>query len=390
MLSLDIRTIFTVTGLMACLLSLIICFQRHSYPASINGMGEWALAPLAGFVATVMLRLRGVLPDILSVGVGNVMLFLGAGVMLSGTVRFFGQSLHRHYFFALALLSLFSVWWLSSSMGHYADRIVFVCVVMSVLSVWHAWVIGRELQQSFATRFTVAVLLLHTAILLTRAATVFDEPGLVELYSNSPLQVAYLASFSFCLLLEMIGLVLMASERVRKELQQLLRQDSLTGVLTRRALFEDGESEILRSRRNGSCLSVLMLDLDGFKAINDRFGHHTGDLILTDFARRASLMLRRPSQLGRYGGEEFAALLPDTGLCEAQLVAERILASVTTDPRLPACTVSIGIATCLPQSGETLTSLLNRADEGLYRAKAQGRNRVEFGIAPPLASHSSV
>jgi diguanylate cyclase (GGDEF)-like protein len=197
------------------------------------------------------------------------------------------------------------------------------------------------------------------------------------------IQGLYLGSFGLGLLLLSIGGILMASERLRAELENLASKDSLTGALTRRAFFELAENEMARSQRNGSPLSVLCLDLDHFKSINDQHGHQMGDRVLSDFVLRAQSMLRRPAIFARFGGEEFVTLLPDTDRQEALLVAERIRASTTVQPGVPVCRVSIGVASYHPAASETLSQLINRADTALYRAKALGRNRVEE--APPFA-----
>ena len=374
---LDVRTIVAITGVMACLMALVLHFQRRSYPASIQGLDHWTAAPLLAFASVVFFGLRGIIPDALSITAGNTLLFLAVGVQLSGTSRFFGQPLPRLFFPALLAASLIVLWWVGIHPGQYADRIVFICLVLSALYVWHALVIWRQPVQSFASRFTFTVLALLTLVMLTRAVTTLHAPP-ASLFDRTPIQMIYLVSLSFGLLLLTIGAVLMASERVRQELQELVTHDSLTGALTRRALFDMGESELLRSRRNGTPLSVLMLDLDHFKAINDQHGHGVGDRVITDFVQRAHTQLRRPSILGRYGGEEFVAVLPDTDSRQAMAVAERIRSSATLQSDLPRCQVSIGVASTSPQGTETLTALIDRADAALYRAKELGRNRVEL------------
>ena len=243
----------------------------------------------------------------------------------------------------------------------------------------HAVVIARQAGQSFASRFMLVVLVLLTVVVVIRAATALHYPPVGGLFAPSPIQVLYIISYSFGMLLLTIGAVLMASEGLRRELEHLITHDSLTGALTRRALLDQGESERARGRRRGGSLSALMLDLDHFKLVNDTHGHRVGDMVLSDFVQRAQGQLRRPAVFGRYGGEEFVALLPDTDEAEACRVAERIRCSVTSDPALPVCQVSVGVASMQADGDETLASLIDRADAGLYRAKHLGRNRVEVG-----------
>jgi diguanylate cyclase (GGDEF)-like protein len=133
-------------------------------------------------------------------------------------------------------------------------------------------------------------------------------------------------------------------------------------------------------------MALLMLDLDHFKAVNDQHGHLVGDQVILNFVARTSSLLRQIDSFGRYGGEEFIVLLPETNPSEAMVVAERIRAAVATPNELPAYTVSIGVTT-RSYGDTTVDELLARADKALYQAKANGRNRVE--IARLNATESS-
>jgi diguanylate cyclase (GGDEF)-like protein len=180
------------------------------------------------------------------------------------------------------------------------------------------------------------------------------------------------------ILLVTIGLILMATDRLRAELEHLASHDALTGVLNRRVILQICAEELERSQRYGHPMSLMMMDLDHFKAVNDTHGHQAGDRLLADFARNAAALLRKPDRLGRYGGEEFIVALPETSLADASTVAQRFLQAMPASAPEPHCTVSIGLAASTG-SNETLDSLLARADAALYRAKELGRNRIELG-----------
>lgn len=154
--------------------------------------------------------------------------------------------------------------------------------------------------------------------------------------------------------------------------------DELTGLLSRREIMRILEVEIARVSRQSTPLSIMMLDLDHFKSINDNFGHQVGDATLKTAADSFSIFLRKTDFIGRIGGEEFLIVLPDTKLNDAYELAERIrlvLEKHTVQaPSVPACTASIGIAQCQP--ADNLNSLILRADEALYQAKSKGRNCV--------------
>lgn len=164
------------------------------------------------------------------------------------------------------------------------------------------------------------------------------------------------------------------------ELERLAFNDPLTGLLNRYRLTELATAEISRCRRHGRCLSLLMLDLDRFKLVNDRLGHAAGDAALRQVALTCAATLRKGDLLGRWGGEEFVALLPETDAAGARHLAERLRAAVGTqsvcqDNVSMQITVSIGVAELTPED-EELSNLLARADEALYAAKQAGRNLV--------------
>jgi diguanylate cyclase (GGDEF)-like protein len=160
----------------------------------------------------------------------------------------------------------------------------------------------------------------------------------------------------------------------------LARTDALTGLPNRRAFDEALDREVARAERAGAPLAVLALDLDRFKAVNDRWGHAAGDAALVAAAARARGALREGDLLARVGGEELAALLPGAGLEAAREAGERVRAAIASAPVQAdgasfAVTVSVGVAALAP--GERGAALLARADERLYAAKRGGRDRVE-------------
>lgn len=167
------------------------------------------------------------------------------------------------------------------------------------------------------------------------------------------------------------------SDAVR-QLEKLAETDGLTGLYCRRRFMELAKSEVLRSLRYGAALSLIMLDLDHFKSINDRFGHHAGDVALTALAAYLDNTKRANDIIGRLGGEEFAILLPETTLEDARVVAERIRSgiaaiSLNDSGNSFGMTASIGI---VQLKSDSLDELMSRADGFMYQAKAQGRNRI--------------
>jgi len=165
------------------------------------------------------------------------------------------------------------------------------------------------------------------------------------------------------------------------------RVDPLTGVFSRRAFNEAAETEMQRALRYGQPLSLIMVDIDHFKQVNDTYGHTTGDSVLASFAATLAQEVREVDVIGRLGGEEFAVLLPNTDVTEALRVAERMRLAVASgnlqaDGELLRYTASFGVAAFDPRE-LSLNRFIDRADAALYEAKRSGRNRVELAPALP-------
>lgn len=173
-----------------------------------------------------------------------------------------------------------------------------------------------------------------------------------------------------------------AEKRLAAELERQANTDPLTGLFNRRFLLERLKEEAARVRRYHRRLCLMLIDLDNFKKVNDRFGHLTGDDVLTRSAAEIRRTIRVADIAARYGGEEFCVLLPETGLSKARALAERLRRRLEShahrshDGQALQVTCSIGVAAC-DEAGEGVTGLLKRADDALYAAKSAGRNRVE-------------
>lgn len=169
-------------------------------------------------------------------------------------------------------------------------------------------------------------------------------------------------------------------ERITERLVFLSRTDMLTDIANRRAFMEGLTEEYRRARRYGHPFTLLMIDLDHFKTVNDRYGHEGGDAALKAFSHTIKPLLRETDQFARMGGEEFAILLPETALDEAMQLAERIgraVAAISVNCRRGSfgITASIGVSELQPQDADP-EEALSRADKALYTAKEEGRNRV--------------
>ena len=234
-----------------------------------------------------------------------------------------------------------------------------------------------------AVRFVLGIYLFYMGPLLLGLLTIRDVPAvLTNQFFLLSTMVVTVASQHHRRRLERREFESQAAQqRLLAEVQQMATTDALTGLHNRRQFFKLGEDEIERARRYRHPISVLMLDIDHFKAVNDNYGHSVGDQVLAATARRMLAALRRSDIAGRYGGEEFAMVLPETdAVAAAQVVGERLREAIAGLPvdtsagplRL---TVSVGVAR-VRTGRESLLDALTRADAALYAAKRAGRNQV--------------
>jgi diguanylate cyclase (GGDEF)-like protein len=201
-------------------------------------------------------------------------------------------------------------------------------------------------------------------------------------------------------------LVCQLTYRTTRELKRIcfLEQETITdpllGISNRRCLDRRLQEEVLRARRHKLDLSLLMVDIDHFKRVNDTWGHQIGDLVLQHMAQLILGVLRQTDILARFGGEEFVILLPHTPEPEAYKLAERLRHTIEQTPLLMAAgngrlpelyaTVSIGSACLRPDEEDDASSLLERGDKAMYRAKQEGRNRVVRCLARAMAEHGEI
>ena len=374
MTQLDPRSLIAMAGLMAALMAVVLYFMRRYYPPSIQGIGYWASAPLMWLVATVMFSGRGVFPGLFSMVVANTLLLVGTTAFYIGCRRFLGHGGGWRLWGSVAALSALLFAWLTYGYSSYPLRLGSFTALMICIHAANLRFLLRHGGKRFPVRLVEVVLVLHIAVLAVRLSTTLVGRAGNDLMEPSLYQTLYIGAYVLTVLMLSIGAVLMATDRLTTELNHLATHDALTHTLNRRALLDRFEEELARSQRTGKGPALMMLDLDHFKAVNDTRGHQHGDAVLVHFVQRAQAVLRRPDRLGRYGGEEFVVLLPETGAQNAQAVAQRIHAAATSGHALD-CQLSIGLTTWLgPQ--DTLDAMLARADKALYQAKAQGRNQT--------------
>ncbi|WP_371325255.1 GGDEF domain-containing protein [Dechloromonas sp. ZY10] len=377
----DPRTFLLVANLFGILCAFVLWVQARSFPDDIQGLRDWARAVVLIGCASGLASMRGHLPDLLSIVGASALLLFGQLLLIIGLQRYAGQPpTWRPALDAIGAV-LFLTLWLTYGSSHYQGRLLIMGLAHIGLFSFGALLAWQARPAGFGNRFLAGFFVLGVIVALWRIATLPTNVAQSDdTFDHNLIQQAYLAMFSLGVLGLSIGFILLANERLRVELEFLATRDPMTGALNRRAFFTRANIEWARSQRARRPLAAIASDIDFFKKVNDTYGHHIGDLVIKDFARRAGEQLRLPDVLARFGGEEFVILLPETGLSEAKKVAERIRREIEQQrsSELPAYTVSLGVAACFGQESDRadLENLLTAADEALYRAKQSGRNRV--------------
>jgi len=399
--ALDLPTLIAVVAFVSALSGLVLLLSWLQN-RSVRALALWAAAFAVGAVGVALIAARGDIPDAWSIVVANAAIATGYGLMWAGVRNFDGRPVAGPVVFGGAV-----IWLLACQIeAVYASpptRTAVMAAILAFYSLLSAWEFWRGRNERLLSRLPVILfLLIHAAVLITRIPLAHALPLPTDseqirsgLWTFIILEAVFVA-FCFPYLLE--GIV---KERIVLLYRHASLSDPLTGVDNRRAFLERAGKMLQRSRFDGSPAALLLFDLDKFKSVNDTFGHHVGDRVLTAFCGIATGALRPNDLFGRLGGEEFASFLPGASLDKAVEVAERIRArfeavetfGVAATALAP--TVSVGVATSFDYGGD-LTAMMMAADRALYDAKAKGRNRVERAgrvaevqIAPAHAELSS-
>jgi diguanylate cyclase (GGDEF)-like protein len=241
---------------------------------------------------------------------------------------------------------------------------------------------------SLSCRFTEYIFWAMAGMTLARlVGTIYFPPA--SSLSPGALNAAVFLAYAGFIIVSTLGIMWMEIESLQSDLVRAARFDSLTGLYNRGTFLEEFEREVSRCVRGAPAFSLAMFDLDRFKRLNDEFGHPFGDRVLKSFADVLRAGIRKHDTVGRYGGEEFALLMPNTGKETALRVAERLrrdleARGITVDGKRIDVTVSGGVS-AFGEEGEDWDALLIAADRALYEAKNAGRNRIVSASTPGTA-----
>ena len=382
-MNLDPRTMLIMIAALSLMLSGLLALAGL-HAGSVRGGRHWALANLCISIGLgfSMLQLTPENAGGWIIG-GSVLFAAGSGLQFAGIQAF----MEKPPDWRIPLIALFAVLlqaaWFTLAQPNIVARSVLNDLIFAAVDAASARMLLIPVRQPLRTAcwltgFSFSALAL---MFFFRAMALMLLPSLhYTLYAHLFVNSAMLFVGSIMQLCLTFGFVLMLNYRLADELQHLAARDFLTGAFNRRSLENEAERLIESCSRRGEKLAVMMIDVDRFKDINDRYGHAAGDEVLRRLAVVANGVIRSGDYFARYGGEEFCVLLHAVTAEQAWVLAERLRETYAGMPvrfgkEAIRSTISIGIAEAGP--GITLASLFSRADEALYRAKQEGRNRVE-------------
>src|ERR1700690_274220 len=310
-MSLDVNTLFMVTIYVEAILGLLLLFAWVQNTA-IRAVAWWGFAHLIRAASVVLFGMYGTAPELITIDLANALLFTAYAVTWTGARVFDGRPAEPVYLVTGAVL-----WLLVCRLPVLADAVDTRSLIASGIITSYTWLTAYEFwrgrSEPLVSRWpAIFMLFAHGALFLLRtplAAMLPWSPG-NHMFGSVWLTVLSFEALLFTISIAFI-LLAMAKERTEFRHRTAAPVDPLTGISNRRAFLQDGESQLRRQVTDPRPIAVMLLDLDNFKSINDRFGHAIGDRVLQLFANVAGNCVRRADLFGRLGGEEFAAMLVD-------------------------------------------------------------------------------
>jgi diguanylate cyclase (GGDEF)-like protein len=399
LMTLDVHTLFLVTVYVEAILGLLLLFVWAQNMA-LRAVCWWGFAHLIRLVSIGLFGMYGEVPDIVSIDLANALLFTAFAATWTGARVFDGRPVEPVYLVTGAVL-----WLLICRLPILADNVDARALIASSIITAYTWLTAYEFwrgrSEALVSRWpAVFMFFAHGALYILRTPLVAMLPSAAandSLFASVWMTV--LSTESLLLTISSAFILLaMAKERTELRHRTAAMVDPLTGIANRRSFMQDAALMAKQHIADPRPTAVLLIDLDHFKSINDRFGHALGDRVLEIFTDAARKSTRGSDLIGRLGGEEFVAMLIDTNRDKAVEVAERIRESFAqmaqeVDGRAVCATVSIGLVHTEAPALD-LPELLAQADQALYCAKERGRNRVEIAsldmmVARPTAADAA-
>lgn len=378
---LSVPTLFVVFVVNFLAIGVVWSYVARSYP-NFEAARYWCAMALIAAVGAGTSLMRGHVDPLIPILLGNGLIIFACCTGMMGIKRFYGKPVSWLPAIVItgtsvSCLAVFTVW---------HDDIVARMMIYSTGQTLPLLLSLKDLLRrenrpvSPGARMAVSITILIAVVHAVRSlAAVFQITGPVELIELNQFQAVMIVLLVFAAMSWNFGFMLMAIDRLRAEVASLAMFDDLTGSANRRQLLARLEEECARSDRAMQPFAVLVIDLDGFKEINDGYGHAAGDECLRMFTRAVQARLRTGDLLARIGGDEFCVVLPSTTLREAAIVARQIVETCRDECAqwngVPiSLSASVGVAQWRPEIGRQAGRLIAEADQALYIAKKDGKN----------------
>ncbi len=388
LLLLDVRTLAFASSVSGFLMAATM-FGIYLAGLRSRALIDWAIAGLGfglGYLLGHILQTLEVPVPVWAVAsLANSLIGFGHGMVLVGIQRYLGRRSWFWPMLAVVAFMFLSVFVLPELRESLRWRVILQSGFYILLGFYAGgllWRVRRPGMRLFH-RAAAVVIMLFAALLALRFGYALISPALTTSFVSDPFQIGiFVVSMIYGYALTM-ALVLILFREKQVELSDLAEQDALTGLYNRLSLDTIAEREMQRARERKTPLSIVLIDLDHFKDVNDRFGHQVGDRALCRAAELIEGVIRDSDFAFRYGGEEFMVLLPGADRQHAEQVAQRLRmemghGGVRIDGREVDLRASFGVVECGTE-GASWAECVTQADRALYRAKRGGRDRVELG-----------
>lgn len=378
--NLDMTTVFISIVIGNLFTVILVSAYRHKHMKDI-AVNWFFVSRCLQSIAWGTLIFRDILPGGVAIPLVNSILFVGSAFETIALIRVqdaFTRKVKRFYFW-LTLLFIAGFTGIYYFYNYENIRIVYASLCTAALIVYPAYGMITKRSASTLMRTMGWFYGIVALSLVGRAVMTIDAFGMMSLFYPGIYQSLQFISLYFIMILGNTGFILLSKERADDSLIRLASYDDLTEVLNRRTFIQQAEFEIKQLAGRGQPVSFILFDIDEYKTINDTFGHDVGDQVLKYMSKLVQGNLGTKGFLGRYGGDEFAILLPGLHETEAEKIAEQLRMSISgarsTGFSLQ-FTVSMGLVTVVASPDTRVSRLYQLSDQALYEAKRGGRNRV--------------
>lgn len=396
LVALDSRTLWIAIAVAAMIIGSLLVSQSLLQRRERSSL-LWGVGMLIGALGSAFIGLRSQIPAVVSITLANGLITLSWAVIAAGLRSFNGQPPRWAIVWALPSAQMATFQFVPAVHDDIAARTAVGGLCFAAMIAWAVIDAARaqRLEKLLWRLGLIAVMVMWIVTTAARMIASVLAPQSTDPSVNSVAQTVTALGLMALVVTTGVIVTLMSHERIDNRLAESAHRDFQTATYNRAGLFEMTDEILHKAHATATPNAVLLMDLDEFKSINDRFGHAAGDTVIVEFAQVAARELRTDDVLARYGGEEFCAIVCDCTDTAAAAVAERIRRRfeahpIAYGPTTINCTVSIGVS-ALPHTDDSLDAAIGAADLALYAAKSAGRNTVQLftdtvGVRPTSSS----